>query len=223
MRRLLFCLGICLMTSLSSAAEFAITMDDPEVSPSPLLTPSERDERILAALSKHQTRAALFVCGMRVDNVEGKHLLQAWNNDKHILANHSYHHKNFNDLEISLDSVIADSKKAEKIIADYQQFSKFYRFPYLKEGNSLKKRDGMRAFLDAQNYRNGHVSIDASDWYVDARMRNKLERNAKLDLKPYRDFYLKHMWDRAQYYDSLAKSRAHPAYSSQPTQRLVSG
>jgi len=31
-----------------------------------------------------------------------------------------------------------------------------------------------------------------------------LNHNPKADLAPYRDFYLKHIWDRAQFYNSLS-------------------
>ena len=40
----------------------------------------------------------------------------------------------------------------------------------------------MRRFLKERGYRNGHVSIDASDWYVDQRMRERLTKDLKADL-----------------------------------------
>jgi hypothetical protein len=63
----------------------------------------------------------------------------------------------------------------------------------------------MRAFLKERGYRNGHVTIDASDWYVDDRLRKRLKDNPNADVKPYRDFYLNHLWERATYYDELSR------------------
>lgn len=63
----------------------------------------------------------------------------------------------------------------------------------------------MRTFLQKHGYRNGHVTIDASDWYVDGRLRERLKKNPQADTAPYRDFYLSHIWDRAMYYDDLAR------------------
>jgi hypothetical protein len=63
----------------------------------------------------------------------------------------------------------------------------------------------MRAFMSANGYRNGHVTIDNSDWAIDQRLTARLKKDPNADLKPYRDFYLEHMWARAEYYDSLAR------------------
>jgi len=55
------------------------------------------------------------------------------------------------------------------------------------------------------HYRIGHVTIDNSDWIVDQRLKVRLQKDPNADTKPYRDFYLEHMWDRAQYYDALGQ------------------
>ena len=34
----------------------------------------------------------------------------------------------------------------------------------------------MRAFLTDHGYKNGAVTIDASDWYIDDRLRKRLDR-----------------------------------------------
>ena len=75
----------------------------------------------------------------------------------------------------------------------------------LKEGETAAKRDDMRSFLAQNGYRNGHVTIDNSDWAVDQRLTARLKKDPNASLKPYRDFYLEHMWARAEYYDSLAR------------------
>ena len=75
----------------------------------------------------------------------------------------------------------------------------------LKEGDTVAKRDAMRSFFESHGYRNGHVTIDNSDWLIDQRLNNRLTRDATADVKPYRDFYLEHMWTRSEYYDALAR------------------
>src|SRR5215471_4213393 len=79
------------------AAEVSITMDDPTVLETPLLSPQERNQRILAVLEQNGAlKAALFVCGKRIDNAEGKSLVESWNVRGHLIANHSYSHLNYN-------------------------------------------------------------------------------------------------------------------------------
>ena len=57
------------------ARRLSITMDDPHVAETPLLSPIARDDAIGKTLAKRTLRAALFVCGMRVDSPEGNALL----------------------------------------------------------------------------------------------------------------------------------------------------
>ena len=47
--------------------------------------------------------------------------------------------------------------------------------------------------------------MDASDWYIDDRMRARLEKDPHADTTPYRDYYVAHMRDRARYYRQLAR------------------
>lgn len=183
----------------------SITMDDPQSEATPKYSAEERNAQILSAFAKHgDLKAALFVCGMRVDNEPGRNLLNAWNKAGHTIANHSYSHLYFPSKKIDLARFTDDLLKGEAVIKNYAQFKKLFRFPFLKEGDSLEKRDGMRAFLKEHNYHTGHVSIDASDWYVDERLRKRLTESPNADIKPYRDYYLNHIWDRATFYNNLA-------------------
>ncbi|WP_296151154.1 hypothetical protein, partial [uncultured Flavobacterium sp.] len=89
-------------------------------------------------------------------------------------------------------------------IKNYKNYTKLFRFPYLKEGNTIAKRDSMRMTLETSAYKNGHVTIDASDWYIDAQIAIALKKDSNADLTAYKEYYIKHILDRANYYDSLA-------------------
>lgn len=188
----------------SIAAEVSITIDDPKLD-SFYLSTEKRDQRILKALDNRGLKAALFVCGMRVDSDAGKEILNAWSDAGHLIANHSYSHHYFHSKKISLKDFEADFAKNESLIRDLKGFEPYFRYPYLKEGDTLDKRDGFRRFLKAKGYRMGSVTIDASDWYVSQRLEQRLRDNPNSNLAPYRDFYLRHIWSRAQYYDTLSK------------------
>lgn len=79
-----------------------------------------------------------------------------------------------------------------------------FRFPYLKEGDTKEKVESFRALMKEHHYKNGHVTIDASDWYIDSRLRARLKENPKADIEGFRKFYLEHLYNRAMYYDDLA-------------------
>ena len=184
----------------------AITMDDFHWNSSLKLTPQQRNRAILDALRSHDNlKAALFVAGKNADSETGKALLNEWDRAGHMIGNHSYSHSSLNSAKIDAASFTADIQRSEDILKEFPRFQKSFRFPYLKEGENAAERDAVRAFLKQRGYRNGHVTIDASDWAVDARLTARLKKEPAADLQPYRDFYLAHMWERSLFYDDLSR------------------
>lgn len=187
------------------ATQFSITMDDFYWRNPVKQSEHERNQSILDTLNKHSIKAAAFVIGRNIETQEGKDLVAAWDKAGHLIGNHTYSHRNFNAPEAELNAYQEDILRAEGLLKEYARFRKYLRFPMLKEGDTPAKRDGMRNFMSRNGYRNGHVTIDNSDWAIDQRLTARLKKEPNADLKPYRDFYLEHMWARAEYYDSLAQ------------------
>jgi peptidoglycan/xylan/chitin deacetylase (PgdA/CDA1 family) len=190
--------------SKTEPREIAFTFDDPKTDAVANLSCREINQRMLATLDRRKLKSVLFVVGKRVDSTEGKQIVGAWDGAGHDIGNHSYSHFNFNDA-ITLADFEADVARNEPLIRDYPHFVRLFRFPYFKEGDTAEKRDGMRAFLKQHGYRSGRATIDASDWTIDYRMDQHAKADPKANLTPYRDFYLQHIWERAQFYDSLAQ------------------
>jgi peptidoglycan/xylan/chitin deacetylase (PgdA/CDA1 family) len=196
------------MSSLAKAADVAITMDDFDIDDNVGLTAAQREVRILSALKKHHAHAMLFVIGRYIRNAHDKKLLRAWARDGHIIANHTFSHQGYFENQ-TFEAEIEDILKCDKVLKNEPGFEKFFRYPMLAEGDTVQKRDWLRAWLGLHGYKVGSVTIDTSDWYIDARLRDRLKKNPKADLAalaaPYRDYYLAHMWDRATYYNNLSQ------------------
>ena len=187
------------------APQFSITMDDFNWHNPVKLTAAERNHAILETLRAHSIKAALFVIGHNVEDDEGKQLLAPWNEAGHLIGNHTYSHRNFNAPQSDLKTYEEDILRAEALLKDFSRFRKYFRFPMLNEGDTAAKRDAMRAFLAQHGYRVGHVTVDNSDWLIDLRLNARLQKDPAADVKAYRDYYLEHMWTRADYYDQLAR------------------
>lgn len=192
-----------------TSPEIAFTFDDPKTDSDAGLTWREINDRMLSTLTKQKVKAILFVCGKRVDSATGGDLVSDWDRAGHLIGDHSYSHLNFNESSdvsnadaVTLAQFESDALKNEPLIRGYRNFRRMFRYPFFKEGDTAEKRDGMRSFLQERGYRIGRATIDASDWAIDARMAKKANV-AHADLTGYRDFLLEHIWQRAQYYDSL--------------------
>ena len=197
--------GVAPRTSSNNSArpQVALTMDDPTLSLGSVLKWQEANSRILKAISGKDVRAALFVCGMRVDDADGAKLITAWDQAGHLICNHSYSHKFYGERTSYADFAV-DFLKNEKVIAPYHNRTSLFRYPFLKEGDTADKRDRFRALLKERGYRVGHVTIDASDWYVSQRFVDRLAKEPKTSIEPYRDFLIAHLLDRAAFYRQLA-------------------
>ena len=196
----------------SQAPEIAFTFDDPKLNGGGGLRWQDINDRLLQALAARKLRATLFVCGKRIDQGEGRQLITQWDRAGHAIANHSYSHLYFNasggsgsDAKVTLAEFEADALRNEPLVSGYTNFTRLFRFPFFKEGNTVEKRDGMRSFLKQHRYRIGRATIDASDWAISARMESRIKQDSSANLAPYRDFFLQHIWDRAQFYDSLSR------------------
>jgi peptidoglycan/xylan/chitin deacetylase (PgdA/CDA1 family) len=187
----------------AESPQVAITMDDFNITGLDERTARKRNQAILSALRAHSVRAAIFVTGKYVDSAFGQRLVKQWNDDGHIIANHTYSHGFFPGSDFTQYS--ADVLRCDALIRTNAQFRPLFRFPYLKEGKTAEERDRMRAFLAERKYRNGAVTIDASDWYVDDRLRKRLAGAAKASTSGYRDYYLQHILDRSRYYDGVSR------------------
>jgi peptidoglycan/xylan/chitin deacetylase (PgdA/CDA1 family) len=194
---------VSFLTSPVSAQQIAITMDDFRLTDDPMLSPKEKDERILDTLAKNEVEIALFVIGSEAERPLSQERLAVWDRTNHIIANHTYAHRSYNN--VPFQEFAAEIVKTDALLSRYKNFQRYFRFPLLKEGNTLQERDEMRAFLKAHGYKQGYVTIDASDWYVNSRLIARLRQNPQADIKPYRDYYLQHLWDRAQFYDDLSR------------------
>ncbi|MFN8395881.1 MAG: polysaccharide deacetylase family protein [Bacteroidia bacterium] len=195
---------LLVQTHAHAQRRLAITIDDPHTKESPILTWQERNARILKALDKHRIQAALFVCGMRVNDANGQRLLRDWDDRGHLICNHSFSHWYYPADSKTAAMFIRDFERGDSVIRSYQRYTKLFRFPYLKEGNTAGKRDSMRMAMQGLGYQNGYVTIDASDWFIDGKVNEELKKDPKADLTAYKEYYIRHILDRAHYYDSLA-------------------
>ncbi|AFX99781.1 polysaccharide deacetylase family protein [Bdellovibrio bacteriovorus] len=204
MKSLIAVFASLVVSSFTQAAEVSITMDDFNVHEDTRLPADKRNEAILSALKKHKVKAALFVTCKHLKSPRDEKLLAEWSRQGHLIGNHTVNHKRF-DAKVSVTDEIAEIQQCEEQLKNQKNFEKIFRFPMLAEGDTAEKRDAVREWMKKNSYRNGHVTIDASDWYVDRRLRDKLGADPNFDLSKFRDFYLQHMWDRAQYYNDLSK------------------
>lgn len=199
------CVAALVLSCRAHAQSVALSFDDgPDMHDTVGLGPAGRNAALLAALATLHLHSIVFVTRMD-DDAERNELIRQWGREGHGIGNHTLTHPDFNDRDVSLADFEQELRGCDLAIRAMPGYQRRFRFPYLKEGDTRAKRDGFRRFLDSSGYRTGPVSIDTSDWYYSARLRDRLEREPGADRSPYRDAYLRHLLDRARYYDGLSR------------------
>lgn len=147
-----------------------VTVDDLPVAAVSLHTDPAERERItrglLAVLKKHHIQAVGLVNGAHLKEPEQTRLLDLWLADGHELGNHSYSHPSL--TQKSAEAFIADVEQERALLAKHLasrgKTLRFFRFPFLREGETLEKLRAVRAYLAESKQRALPVTIDNQDW-----------------------------------------------------------
>jgi peptidoglycan/xylan/chitin deacetylase (PgdA/CDA1 family) len=133
--------------------------------------------------ANHVTQARGFTNGEFMDeHPEEIAIYKAWLTAGFPLGNHTYDHPNLN--QVTVRDYIASIGKQDRLLATLSGFSplikdrRVFRYPYLDEGNTLKRRDAVRAYLAQNHYRIAEVTVDYFDWaWTDAYTRCLTQRD----------------------------------------------
>lgn len=189
----------------SERPKISFTFDDGITADMPGYSFETWNAMLLQHLEKERIKAVFFVTGSNKTDAKGRFLLESWNAAGHRIGNHTYSHPNYHSDKIRFEDFRLEFLKTDSIIRPYSGYLKMFRFPYLKEGNTPQKIGQFRSLLQEHGYHNGYVTIDASDWAIDSRLRKKLQADPNADLEPFRQFYLEHLYDRAVFYEKMAQ------------------
>lgn len=182
----------------SLATRVAITFDDlPLHGLAPRSTSRiQIAQKILATLKAHNVKEAYgFVNAYHLENAtfksEGLLILDAWNKGGHPLANHTYSHRSLmrGGSEQGFISDIEWNEPILKLFAKDQEW-KFFRYPFLHEGETQSKRDIVRRYLFSRGYQIAQVTIDFSDWAWNTPYTRCVNRGKQRELKTLQQTYI---------------------------------
>ena len=198
-------LSITLLFSFSASAKsLALSFDDglnPQTNPNA----PRINQEILTQLKYHKIHSIIFPSLIKIGDFQGKQLIKDWGLAGHIIGNHSALHQNLNKDDVSLDSYLNSIQNADLVFKNLPNYQRIYRYPFLKEGNSVVKRDKVHQWLQQHHYQIGAVSIDASDWFYNRKYLEYLHQQSPEKIQRLKLAYIDHLLNRAEYYDQLAQ------------------
>lgn len=176
--------------TLTGTHPVLVTVDDLPIGSGSLHPDPAERERItrglLDVLAKHQIKAAGMVTWRNM-GTDGEKLLDLWLAAGHELGNHSYEHLDYSRTESA--PYIADLERGrvalQGFLDKHGQKVRFFRFPFLREGETLEKLRAVREYLVRTGQRTLPVTVDNQDWsfeqpWVEARKAGDAARQARL-------------------------------------------
>ncbi len=185
-----------------SGQEIALTFDDAPRRNEAYFTGAYRTEVLIKKIKDLDIKEVAFFCVPSRFSAQSRKRILAYAKAGHIIANHSYKHPRCS--KTSTTAYIADIKRADKYLQNISGFKRWFRFPYLDEGDQITKRDSIRKALTDMQYRNGYVTVDTYEWYLNYLFEQALNQQQAVNYDLLRNIYINHIWKSIRFYDSLA-------------------
>ena len=138
-------------------------------------TGSEPVRKIAKALIEAGVPEAYgFLIGSRAeDDPDNEESVRVWVRAGYQIGNHTFSHKELSEVTADFfeKDILADEAMLQEFAAPGQDWH-WFRYPNLSEGDTMAKKEAVRAFLDrrpkGQSYRIAQVTVDYGDWLFDA-------------------------------------------------------
>jgi len=125
--------------------------------------------------------------------------LKAWTAAGFPLANHGYSHLNLAETSLSryTRDITANEPVLRSLMPDESQWH-WFRYPYLEEGETLRKKNAVTAFLSENHYRVAEVTLDFEDFLWNAPYARCVARNNTKGIEWLKASYLSTAADRIE-------------------------
>ena len=161
--------------------------------------------RILAALAERRAPVAGFVVCDRLRR--GEVIARRWLAAGAELGNHTRDHRAVDDVEPApWKRRVGECKRRLESIAGKPV--RWFRFPYLRSGETTERRDTAARALAELGHGNAHVSIDTSEWALVRPYVAALERGDRATAEAIGRAYVDHVAAAARRYRTIARRQS---------------
>ena len=181
------------MCGMCVAQKLAITFDDLPLNGElpPGVTKTETAKNVLEILKTWRVPPTYgFVNAIRLEgNDDGAEALKVWAAAEPV-GNHTYSHMDLekNSAEVFERDLAEDEPVLE--LLDAKDKWRWLRYPYLHEGDTVEKRQAVRAYLKAHGYRIAQVTLDWEDYLWNFAYARCAAKNDTKSIEWLRSSYL---------------------------------
>ncbi len=193
-RFLAFVVLVVALHAIAAAQEVALTFDDlPAHGPLPPgITRLDVAKSIIATLkAANAPQVYGFINAVKLEQVpEDMAVLKEWRSAGYMLGNHTYSHMSLNDNTVeSFEKDIAKNEPVLQSLMGNEDWH-WFRYPFLWEGDTLEKRNEVRAYLKEHGYRVAQVTLDFEDYAWNAPYARCVAKNDQKSIEWLKASYL---------------------------------
>jgi peptidoglycan/xylan/chitin deacetylase (PgdA/CDA1 family) len=197
-QRYVFCLFFFTSLCYGQAREIAITIDDLPLVASKMNNKGNQERsinrfnQIINAFTQYKVPVTGFVIAGAIEKGQWA-FLEQFRQAGFMLGNHTYSHYNLNTM--SPEKYIADVDRADKILAPIMTEPKYFRYPYLAEGNK-KTKPLVAEYLQKHHYLIAPVTVDSKDFAFNEMAYKVPFRSREQYIKKLKPKYLAYIWQQ---------------------------
>ncbi|WP_298975849.1 polysaccharide deacetylase family protein [uncultured Roseobacter sp.] len=190
--------------SPSPQRQIALSFDDAPRGDGELLDGRTRTAMLIDALDRTGVEGAgFFVLTENIAKFDGgSDRIAAYHAAGHVIANHTHTHPSLNKTDV--DRFLADVDQATELLSGFDESIEFFRFPFLREGDTTEKHRAVREELAERGLRNAYVTVDNYDWYLQALVDEAAKSGHPLDHTVLGHLYVQTLVEAIEFYDALA-------------------
>ncbi|MFY0596495.1 MAG: polysaccharide deacetylase family protein [Cognatishimia sp.] len=155
------------------------------------------------ALAKHQITATGFVVGQQI-NRRSRKALQAFVDAGHSIGNHTWSHPDYGTLTSA--EFRKEVSRTDRVLQRVAGKVDYFRFPYLREGESQTSKRLAEEILAEFNYSNVPATIDNDEWKFNAEYVAALSSGDVQIAEQVAESYFAYMKAQTLHFDQMAKS-----------------
>ncbi|HMQ10528.1 MAG TPA: polysaccharide deacetylase family protein [Oligoflexia bacterium] len=185
------------------AKQISLSFDDAPRGDGYYYTGKERSRALVKSLKKADVPQVIFYANPKHAVV--KHNLKRlkyYKKSGHLIGNHTWQHLSANQQTV--DEFIKEVERADVFLKKHNLLSPYFRFPYLRRGDTLDKVREIREGLISMGYEDGYVTIDNYDWYMEALFQKALKQKRDINMENMKKFYVEILMKSIRFYDALA-------------------
>ena len=192
---------------LAENNQIVFTFNDlPVVGPLGFWRPREISNLILRTFEKHGIKAAGFIVEEKIDDNPTTYVvLQDWAERGHVLGNQTYSDVNLNELKAEdfLHHVTDGQTYLRRITRSHALKYRYFRYPFLHQGNTKRKKNRVAKALYRIGYDVAHVTVKTSDYrFNPIYIEHEQDREKISQLK---SIYLDHIAQALDYAESQSQ------------------